>query len=88
MMAVRWLGATEPMARVLFYYFLLSTVMAVPFAVMDWQPLPPGAWIWLAALGFAQVFSQALIVLIASQGVVDFGSGVVHASRSTSHGER
>lgn len=30
MMSVRWLGATEPMIRVLFYYFLLSTVMAVP----------------------------------------------------------
>lgn len=63
MMSVRWLGATEPMARVLFYYFLLSTVMAVPFAVVDWRPLPVEAWMWLAALGFAQLLSQALIVL-------------------------
>ncbi|WP_085129053.1 DMT family transporter [Mycolicibacter engbaekii] len=63
MMTVRWLGATEPMARVLFYYFLLSTLMAVPFAVADWRPLQAGVWMWLAALGFAQVFSQALIVL-------------------------
>lgn len=63
MMTVRWLGATEPMARVLFYYFVLSTVMAVPFAVADWRPLPAGAWMWLAALGIAQVSSQALIVL-------------------------
>lgn len=63
MMSVRWLGATEPMARVLFYYFLLSTLMAVPFAVVDWRPLPAGAWPWLMTLGFAQLFSQALIVL-------------------------
>ena len=63
MMSVRWLGATEPMARGLFYYFLLSTCMAVPFAIVDWRPLPTGAWMWLAALGLAQLFSQALIVL-------------------------
>ncbi len=63
MMSVRWLGATEPMARVLFYYFLLSTVMALPIAVVDWQPFPKETWMWLGALGFAQVLSQALIVL-------------------------
>ena len=38
MMSVRWLGATEPMIRVLFYYFLLSSVMSVPIAVYDWRP--------------------------------------------------
>src|SRR5437868_11277475 len=27
LMSVRWLGATEPMLRILFYYFLFSTVM-------------------------------------------------------------
>lgn len=63
MMTVRWLGATEPMARVLFYYFLLSTVLAVPFAILDWRPLPPAGWGWLVALGVAQLSSQALIVL-------------------------
>ena len=63
MMSVRWLGATEPMIRVLFYYFLLSTVMAIPIAVVDWQPIPAQAWMWLAALGCAQLASQALIVL-------------------------
>ena len=63
MMSVRWLGATEPATRVLFYYFLLSTVMVVPIAVIDWQPFPAAAWIWLIGLGFAQLFSQILIVL-------------------------
>jgi drug/metabolite transporter (DMT)-like permease len=63
MMSVRWLGATEPMTRVLFYYFLLSTVIAVPIAAFDWQPFPPRAWIWLISLGFAQLFSQILIVV-------------------------
>ncbi len=66
MMSVRWLGATEPpLLRVLFYYFLLSTVMSVPIAVFDWQPFPPAeAWGgWLIGLGFAQLFSQILIVV-------------------------
>jgi len=63
MMSVRWLGATEPLLRVLFYYFLLSTVMSVPITVFDWQPFPAEAWGWLIGLGFAQLFSQILIVL-------------------------
>ena len=63
MMSVRWLGATEPMLRVLFYYFLLSTLMSVPIAVFDWRPIPAAAWVWLIALGFAQLFSQILIVV-------------------------
>jgi drug/metabolite transporter (DMT)-like permease len=63
MMSVRWLGATEPVTRILFYYFLLSTLMSLPIAAVDWQPIPPRAWVWLIALGFAQLFSQALIVV-------------------------
>lgn len=63
MMSVRWLGATEPITRVLFYYFLLSTVLAVPIAAFDWRAFPPEAWVWLIGLGFAQLFSQILIVV-------------------------
>ena len=63
MMSVRWLGATEPVLRILFYYFLLSTVLSVPVAIADWQPVSSAGWPWLAGLGFAQLFSQALIVL-------------------------
>lgn len=63
MMSVRWLGATEPMIRVLFYFFALSTVMSIPIAVFDWQPIPAKAWVWLIGLGFAQLLSQILIVV-------------------------
>ena len=63
MMSVRWLGATEPTTRVLFYYFLLSTVMSVPIALFDWRPFTSQAWGWLIALGLAQMFSQAFIVV-------------------------
>lgn len=38
--------------------------MSVPIAVFDWQPFPPAeAWGWLIGLGFAQLFSQILIVV-------------------------
>ncbi|TPG35860.1 DMT family transporter [Mycolicibacterium hodleri] len=63
MMSVRWLGATEPVTRILFYYFLLSTVMSAPIAAFDWQQFPARARPWLVALGFAQLFSQVLIVV-------------------------
>jgi drug/metabolite transporter (DMT)-like permease len=63
LMSVRWLGATEPMPRILFYYFLLSTLMVIPFAVVQWQPLAARAWIYLIGVGFAQLLSQVFIVL-------------------------
>jgi drug/metabolite transporter (DMT)-like permease len=63
MMSVRWLGATEPVTRILFYYFLLSTVMSIPIAIADWQPIPAPAWPWLIGLGVAQLVSQILIVV-------------------------
>jgi len=49
--------------RVLFYYFLLSTLLSVPIAVLDWRPIPASAWVWLIGLGSALLFSQILIVV-------------------------
>ncbi len=67
MMSVRWLGATEPTARILFYYFLLSTVMSVPIAVVDHRAdgaaITAAAWPWLIAVGIAQLLSQVLIIV-------------------------
>jgi drug/metabolite transporter (DMT)-like permease len=63
MMSVRWLGATEPVTRILLYYFLLSTVLTIPIAVIDWQSFPPQALGWLVALGVAQFSSQILLVV-------------------------
>ena len=63
MMSVRWLGSTEPVTRILFYYFLFSTLLAIPIAVLDWRPVAGAAWPWLAGLGVAQMLSQVLIVV-------------------------
>lgn len=63
MMTVRWLGATEPVTRILLYYFGLSTLLSIPIAIADWAPVPASAWPWLIGLGFAQLFSQILIAV-------------------------
>jgi drug/metabolite transporter (DMT)-like permease len=55
LMSVRWLGATEPMPRILFYYFLFSTVMVLPLALVEWRPLEPRTWIYLSGVGVAQL---------------------------------
>lgn len=62
LMSVRWLSATEPTARILFYYFLLSTVMVVPIAWVEWQPVAAVAWIYLIAVGCALLLAQLFIV--------------------------
>jgi len=63
MMSVRWLGATEPTLRIVFYYFLLSTAMSVPIAAADFAPITAAAWPWLIGVGVAQLLSQVLIVI-------------------------
>ena len=63
MMTVRWLGATEPMTRILLYYFALSTLLSIPIAIADWAPITSSSWPWLIGLGLAQLFSQILIVV-------------------------
>jgi drug/metabolite transporter (DMT)-like permease len=63
LISVRMLGATEPMMRVLFYYFALSSLLVLPLAVTDWRP-PASGWSWLVLLGIgvAQFLSQIFIV--------------------------
>jgi drug/metabolite transporter (DMT)-like permease len=51
LLSVRWLSATEPTGRILFYYFLLSTLMILPFAAFAWRA--PDGWAWLYLFGSA-----------------------------------
>jgi drug/metabolite transporter (DMT)-like permease len=62
-MSVRWLGATEPTSRILFYYFLLSTVLCTPFAIIDWRPFGLRGSIYLVGIALTLLIGQALIVL-------------------------
>jgi drug/metabolite transporter (DMT)-like permease len=62
LMSVGWLGATEPMPRILFYYFLISTLLVTPFAVLDWKPFGAQASIFLIAIALTLLAGQVLIV--------------------------
>jgi drug/metabolite transporter (DMT)-like permease len=62
-MSVRWLGATEPTSRILFYYFLIATVLCAPFALIDWHPFGIRGSLYLIAIALTLMASQALIVL-------------------------
>jgi drug/metabolite transporter (DMT)-like permease len=63
MMSIRWLGATEPMPRILFYYFLFSTVLVAPFALVDWKPFGVRGSMYLIGIALTLLVGQALIVL-------------------------
>ena len=62
-MSVRWLGATEPTSRILFYYFLIASVLCAPFAFVDWRPFGLRGSIYLLGIALTLLVSQALIVL-------------------------
>jgi drug/metabolite transporter (DMT)-like permease len=63
LMSVGWLGTTEPMPRILFYYFLFSTVLVAPFALFDWKPFGLRASIYLLGIGLTLLVGQVFIVL-------------------------
>ncbi|MGB0467132.1 MAG: DMT family transporter [Pontibacterium sp.] len=53
MVCTRVLTKTEPGNRIIFYYFLISTVIALPPALIDWQPVPMEAWLPLILIGLS-----------------------------------
>ena len=63
LLSVRWLCETEPNLRILFYYFLLSTVLILPFALVVWQTPEPWTWIYLAGIGLCLLASQVFLIV-------------------------
>jgi drug/metabolite transporter (DMT)-like permease len=63
LLAVRWLGKTEPTPRILFYYFLLSTLLMLPVAAFDWTTPEPLGWLYLAGIAVALALGQLFIVI-------------------------
>jgi drug/metabolite transporter (DMT)-like permease len=63
LLSVRWLSATEPTERILFYYFLLSTLMMLPFAIFAWRAPDGRAWLYLIGIGICLLLSQVFIII-------------------------
>jgi drug/metabolite transporter (DMT)-like permease len=63
LLSVRWLSTTEPTERILFYYFLLSTLMMAPFAAYAWHVPDGWAWLYLVGIGVCLLASQVFIIV-------------------------
>lgn len=53
MVTTRFLTQTEPNNRIIFYYFSISTLTALPLAIWNWQPIPSEAWLPLLVIGLS-----------------------------------
>lgn len=61
-LAVRELSRTEPPMRILFYYFSIASLIALPFAVATWRSID---WeIWLALIGIGLLMAVGNLFLI------------------------
>ena len=68
LVSVNRLSSTDKPDAILFYYFLISTIAAAPFAVYSWQ-LPAGIdWGYLAGIGVFMALAQLLIILAYQRG--------------------
>jgi drug/metabolite transporter (DMT)-like permease len=63
LLAVRWLSRTEPTPRILFYYFLFSTVLMLPPAALEWTMPAPLGWLYLAGIAVALALGQLFIAI-------------------------
>jgi drug/metabolite transporter (DMT)-like permease len=57
------LNLTEPSARILFYYFLISSILTTPLLIMRWSPPEPKAWMYLIGIGVTMAIAQFLLIL-------------------------
>ncbi|WP_373088290.1 DMT family transporter [Zhongshania sp.] len=51
MISTRELMQGEPQNRILFYYFLISVIVSLPFFLFHYQPIPLSAWPGLVYMG-------------------------------------
>ena len=55
---IRRMSATESSQRIVFYFGLVAALVSAPGAIMNWQPVPPIAWLWIALLGLVATLGQ------------------------------
>lgn len=57
MVLTRVLSQEEPEQRILFYYFLISLLFAIPFFISQYEPIPIHVVPWLLLIGFGMYFA-------------------------------
>jgi drug/metabolite transporter (DMT)-like permease len=63
LVAVNRLSVTEPTYRILFYYFLIASLLTAPFLPWGWRTPTLYQWLFLVGIGLCQAGSQWLIIL-------------------------
>jgi drug/metabolite transporter (DMT)-like permease len=63
LVTVNRLSSTDKPDTILFYYFLISTIAALPFAIAGWRPPVGVEWGYLAGIGLFMAASQLFIIL-------------------------
>lgn len=63
LVAVNQLSREEPVKRILFYYFLISSAVTAPFALLFWKAPTSREWLYLAGIGILMAASQWSIIL-------------------------
>jgi drug/metabolite transporter (DMT)-like permease len=63
LVSVNQLSNSEPPRRILFYYFLFSSIAAAPFAFLQWKTPTSREWLYLVGVGLMMAASQLLIIL-------------------------
>ena len=71
LVSVNRLSSTDKPDAILFYYFLISTVAAAPFAIHGWR-MPAGIeWGYLAGIGIFMALAQLFIILAYQRATAD-----------------
>lgn len=63
LVTVNRLSTTETTERILFFYFLISSLAAAPFAIATWKFPSATEWLYLGGIGISMAASQLLIIL-------------------------
>ena len=61
LVTIRQLSKTEPTERIMFYFFLSSTVISFFPMMLVYEPIDVTAWIYIAAIGLSGIFFQFFI---------------------------
>lgn len=59
--AIRSMAATETSQRIVFYYAVIASIITLPGALLNWQPVPVEMWGWLIALGIIASAAQLAV---------------------------
>ncbi len=58
---VKFLSEHDSPMKITFYLVLFMTPLSLPFALLNWQPVPAEIWLWLIGLGVVSNFFQVAI---------------------------